>query len=284
MNCRLIPCVALLLVLRLMTLAWQASPACAATADQESIADQESVTDLCSVIHPSDTRIAWRCVTIKPGQTLESLFGRRWVDVARFNRVDRRHIYPGVRIKVPVNLDEIRDFSPMPKTCTPAQKYPKFILIDLPEQFLGAYEFGALAFSAPVSTGEPTDQTPNGRFRITAYSKRHFSSIYNIEGTDIPYPMQYALRFFISRQGVSYWIHGRDVPGYPLSHGCVGLYDEEMQKKYYGYPPVPVLEDTKALFDWVVPRAKGGSGVHAITGGPPVLIVGKAPVPQPPKK
>ncbi len=29
----------------------------------------------------------------------------------------------------------------------------------------------------------------------------------------------------------AFWIHGCDLPGYPASHGCVGLYDEEMQKK-----------------------------------------------------
>ena len=34
----------------------------------------------------------------------------------------------------------------------------------------------------------------------------------------------------MNREGVSYWIHGRDMPGYPASHGCIGLYDESMQK------------------------------------------------------
>ena len=44
--------------------------------------------------------------------------------------------------------------------------------------------------------------------------------------------MHYGLRFFIDKSvdtWPSYWIHGRDLPGYPASHGCIGLYDEEMQ-------------------------------------------------------
>ena len=41
-------------------------------------------------------------------------------------------------------------------------------------------------------------------------------------------------RFFPNRlDWDSYWIHGRDVPGFPASHGCVGLYDEQMQFDYY---------------------------------------------------
>ena len=60
-----------------------------------------------------------------------------------------------------------------------------------------------------------------------------------IEGTDRPYPMNYALRFYVNRTGMSYWIHGRDLPGYPASHGCIGLYDEPMQKEQYGIPKDP---------------------------------------------
>ena len=29
--------------------------------------------------------------------------------------------------------------------------------------------------------------------------------------------MNYALRFYVNREGVSYRIHGRDIPGYPAS-------------------------------------------------------------------
>jgi len=214
---------------------------------------------------------------MKKGETMESLFGNRWIDVVRFNRVDRRHVFPGVYIKVPRRLDDIIGFTPMPKYYQPAESKAKFILIDLSEQFIGAYEYGNLVFSAPIATGEKGNETPRGEFRITAFHSRHKSSLYFIEKTNIPYPMNYSLRFYISKKGIAFWIHGRDLPGYPASHGCIGLYDEPMQKKYYRYPKNPVLEDAERLFEWVISPLPDNGRFHALENGPRVLIVGYAP-------
>ena len=41
---------------------------------------------------------------------METRFGERWKDVLRFNRVDRRHVYPGVSLKVPRRLEDVADF------------------------------------------------------------------------------------------------------------------------------------------------------------------------------
>lgn len=231
----------------------------------------------CKVRYPSDSMIDWKCQRIKKGENLEKLFGDRWIDVARFNRIDRRHVYPGISIKVPERLKDIENFSPLPQYYEPAKDETKFILIDLSEQFLGAYEYGGLVFSSPVATGEKGNETPTGDFRITAYNSRHRSSLYFIEKTNIPYPMHYGLRFHISRAGVAYWIHGRDIPGYPASHGCVGLYDEEMQKKYYKYPKDPVLQDSKRLFDWAISPLMDDGKFHLIKDGIKVRIIGKTP-------
>ncbi|MBI5491876.1 MAG: L,D-transpeptidase family protein [Deltaproteobacteria bacterium] len=232
--------------------------------------------NLCTPPYPSDSLLEWSCVRLKPGDTLEKLFGDSWQDVARFNRIDRVHSMPGTRIKVPKTLSDIKGFTPLPHTYAEKASLSKFILLDLTEQFLGAYEYGKLVFSAPVTTGEGTNKTPAGEFFITAHSRNHKSSKYKIHNTDIPYPMNYGLRFLVTKSGVSYWIHGRDVPGRPASHGCVGLYDEAMQKKYYGVPKDPVLEDAKSLYEWATGQtADGVFSLH--TDGPQVLIIGEAP-------
>ena len=60
--------------------------------------------------------------------------------------------------------------------------------------------------------------------------------------------MHYGLRFFIDKENDGWpsdWLHGRDMPGFPASHGRIGLYDEEMQKEYYGKPSTPLLKDAK---------------------------------------
>jgi len=235
----------------------------------------------CKISHKSDMSIEWNCRRLLKGETLESAFGVQWRDVARFNRIDRRHVYPGIYLKVPKRLDDIRDFTPMPRYYKPAESEAKFVLVDISEQFLGAYEYGQLVFSSPIATGNKKNKTPTGEFRITAYSRKHSSSLYQIENTTKFYPMNYGLRFHIDRDGVSYWFHGRDLPGYPASHGCIGLYDEDMQNEYYKNPILPQLEDARKLFDWAIPQLSDSEGLHPLENGPKVLIIGNAPGSRP---
>jgi hypothetical protein len=122
------------------------------------------------------------------GKTVEKMFGERWIDVLRFNRIDRRHANHTASLKVPASLEEMSQFTPMPHEYPSAQSQEKFILIDLSEQFLGAYGFGRLRFSAPITSGEPGNETPAGDFEITAAHRVHRSTLYTLEGTDIPYP------------------------------------------------------------------------------------------------
>jgi len=162
----------------------------------------------------------------------------------------------------------------------PAEGEEKFIIIDLNEQFLGAYEYGRLVFSTPIASGERGNETPTGEFYITGYHRNHSSSLYFIEDRNIPYPMDYALRFHTDKKGVTYWIHGRDLPGYPVSHGCIGLYYEPMQKRYYRYPREPLLEDARLLYQWVLGPVEDDGRFHTLKKGPRLLIIGRAPAPS----
>ncbi len=223
--------------------------------------------------YPGDKAIEWECRRMGKGETLEKLFGERWRDVARFNRIDRRHARAGVYLKFPKRPDDLRDYTPLPRFFEPARAEEKFILIDLSKQFLGAYEHGRLVFSSPVASGMKTNKTPAGKFRVSASNSKHKSSIYFIKDSDTPYPMNYGLRFHVDGEGVSYWLHGRDLPGYPASHGCVGLYDEEMQKTFYGSPRLPELTDAKKLFDWVLSPFPDDGKFHILEKGPAVWVV-----------
>lgn len=113
---------------------------------------------LCKVRYPSDSRIEWDCLRLKKGESVETRFGERWRDVLRFNRVDRRHVYPGVPLKVPSRLEDVEDFTPMPAEYPGGDNEAKLILVDLEEQFLGAYEYGKRVFSASPRTTAPTDR------------------------------------------------------------------------------------------------------------------------------
>jgi len=231
----------------------------------------------CEIQYPSDATIEWTCRTLRSGDSLEKLFGEQWIDVARFNRIDRRHARVGLSIKVPRHVGDLASFTPIPSFYPAAEKDGQFILIDLSEQFLGTYEYGALRFAVPIASGNGHNETPIGEFHITAAHRSHQSCLYLVEGTDRPYPMNYALRFHVNREGVSYWIHGRDMPGYPASHGCIGLYDEPMQKEQYGIPKDPELNDAKRLFVWVLGSEPEDDHVIPLPQGPRVHIIGQAP-------
>jgi L,D-transpeptidase catalytic domain len=210
----------------------------------------KALEDLSRVEYPSLRNIRWHPHFIQPHQTLESLFGSDWVWVARFNRIDRRHVYPGVTIKVPEQLADIRGYTPLPKVYEPARGQEKYILVDITEQWLGAYSFGRLVFSAPAATGKPGTETPTGMFRVDARHLTHTSSLYKTANDEEQYPMDNALRFHIDTDNVSYWLHARDLPGHPASHGCIGLFDEEMQNRVFGTPEKPELLDSQRLYAW----------------------------------
>ena len=237
--------------------------------------------DLTRVEYPSQKNMKWHGRFISPNETLESMFGRDWQLVARFNRIDRRHVYPGMTIKVPDSMDEIRNYSPLPQFHEPAKRHDKYILVNLTEQWLGAYEFGKLKFSNPAATGRTGFETPTGIFRILARDKHHTSSLYKTENDEEQYPMDNAMQFYIAPDNVGYWIHARDLPGRPASHGCIGLFDEEMQNRMFDTPEKPVLKDSQRLYAWAVGEDEyedDPGNLEELEDGPVVEVIGQNPI------
>jgi len=237
--------------------------------------------DLTRVEYPSQKNMNWHGRFINPDDSLESMFGRDWPLVARFNRIDRRHVYPGMTIKVPDRMDDIRNYSPLPQFYEPAKRHERYIVVSLTEQWLGAYEYGKLKFSNPAATGRTGFESPTGIFRITARHKNHTSSLYRTEDDEAQYPMDNAMRFYIAADGVAYWLHARDLPGRPASHGCIGLFDEAMQNRMFDTPENPVLMDSQKVYAWAVGESEyeDDSGNHEeLDDGPLVEVIGQNPL------
>jgi len=237
--------------------------------------------DLTRVEYPSQKNMKWHGRFVRPNETLETMFGRDWLLVARFNRTDRRHVYPGMTIKVPDNMNDIRSYSPLPQFYEPARHHDKYILVSLTEQWLGAYEFGKLKFSNPAATGRTGFETPTGVFRILARDKNHTSSLYKTENDEEQYPMDNAMQFYIAPDNVGYWLHARDLPGRPASHGCIGLFDEEMQNRMFDTPEKPVLMDSQKLYAWAVGEEEyedDPGNLEELEDGPVVEVIGQNPV------
>jgi L,D-transpeptidase-like protein len=250
------------------------------TADPAASPADKAKEDLSRVEYPSLKDIKWNAHFIGPHESLESLFGADWVWVARFNRIDRRHVYPGMTIKVPDQISDIRGYTPLPLRYEPAGRHAKYILVDITEQWLGAYEYGRLAFSAPAATGKTGTETPTGMFLVDARHLSHTSSLYKTANDEEQYPMDNALRFHIDENNVSYWLHARDLPGRPASHGCIGLFDEEMQKRVFDTSQQPVLLDSQKLYEWAVGEAEYGDDygeLDELEDGPVVEVRGTLP-------
>jgi len=236
--------------------------------------------DLSRYEYPSMKNIRWHSHFIRPQDSLERLFGKDWISVARFNRIDRRHVYPGMTIKVPETIESIRNYTPMPPRYEKAEPHAKYILLDITEQWIGAYAYGSLVFSMPAATGMEGHLTPTGVFTINAYHRDHTSSLYKTAKGTQQYPMDYALLFHIDKDRALYWIHARDLPGRPASHGCVGLFDENMQLRTYGVPAKPVLNDAKKLYEWTIgpELAAADNGYHQqLSRTTPLEIIGELP-------
>lgn len=251
-----------------------------ATSEPGASPEDPAREDLTRVEYPSLAAIPWEPRFIRPQDTLEKMFGNDWVYVAYFNRIDRRHIYPGMTIKAPKNMAQIREYTPLPAFYEPAKRHGKYILIDLTEQWLGAYEYGKLKFSMPAATGMDGHNTPTGLFQVDARDKNHTSSLYKTEDQQEQYPMDNAIRFHVGEDDVSYWIHARDLPGRPASHGCVGVYDEAMQNREYGIPENPVLLNSEKLYNWAVgeDEYEDDSGeAELLEDGPMVEVKGGNP-------
>jgi len=251
-----------------------------ATSGPAASPEDRAREDLSRYEYPSMAGIPWKAHFVMPHESLERLFGKDWVAIARFNRIDRRHTYPGMTIKVPEKIEDIRDYTPLPSVYEPARTHAKYLLLSITEQWIGAYEFGRLVFSMPAATGIEGHLTPTGIFRAEAYHRRHTSSLYKTAKGDAQYPMDYAIRFLIDKDQISYWIHARDLPGRPASHGCVGVFDEAMQRRVYGVPDKPVIEDARKLYAWTIGEVASSwddGSLQLIPDGPVIEITGELP-------
>ncbi|MBI4991867.1 MAG: L,D-transpeptidase [Candidatus Harrisonbacteria bacterium] len=206
------------------------------------------------------TSIPYQEIKLKNNDTLLGLFGKNWELVARFNRMDEKHLIGGHKLKVPNDLEALKNWTPMPREYPPAASHKKYFLILLDEQFLGTYEYGKLILDMPISSGRPPERcdapngdcsTPKGLFQALGGDWNHTSTLYD-DPSGNPYPMKWAIRFHINKDWVQYWIHGGDLPGYQASHGCIRV----------------IPKDALKLFRWVFPKApkrefwlKKGTGI-----------------------
>jgi len=158
------------------------------------------------------------------------------------------------------------------------------IVINVPEMRLYRYERTGdrlRVTTYPVGIGRTDRRTPTGRFSVAAKSenptwvipesirREHIEERGDhraaIAGGDPDNPLG---RFRLTLSRRSYAIHGTNIPwgpGMPVSHGCVRLYPEDIERLY---PSVPVGERVTIVYQPVKIGAVGSRVYAEIHGDP----------------
>ncbi|UYO43251.1 L,D-transpeptidase family protein [Rhodopseudomonas palustris] len=151
------------------------------------------------------------------------------------------------------------------------------ITVDKDNQQLTVAVDGVERYRWPVSTGNPSHETPNGKFQTFRMEADHYSK----EFDDAPMPHS----IFFTKQGHA--IHGTDASGklgVPVSHGCVRLSRANAATLYALVEKEGVLNTTVTLTGssqvaLARLKSKGGNAIARAEPAPaPVYDSAGAPV------
>ena len=176
----------------------------------------------------------------------------------KLNRADLDHLARLSEQVVPGwwASDELA-YSALPAHYPSGARIPTLLVVHLPGQAFGAYEFGTLVRWGPLNSGGRQDPTPAGLFHLNWRSAGHASTV----------NPAWFLRWYFNfgnREGLAF--HEYALPGGPASHGCIRL----------------LARDARWLFDWGDAWSLDRSGVRILNAGTPVFIVGQYDFDAPP--
>lgn len=185
---------------------------------------------------------------IQPGETLGRIaqkYGIGWQELAQANGIlNVDTVYAGQTLIIPGLLSSAspEDLGTVLREQGPAYIIPqpeitsgKFILVDLSDSRVYAYQDGQFLFTALGSMGLPATPTVRGQYKIY---QRYTAQTMSGPGYYLP-NVEYVQYFY---QG--YALHGaywHSNWGQPMSHGCVNLRNEDAQWLYqFGEIGTPV--------------------------------------------
>lgn len=182
---------------------------------------------------------------------LESRLGAdAFTAMLKINRTDRKHIRNGDSLIIPDAGADLLSIAPFPTQLEVARTIPKLVLVSRRVQAFGAYESGVLVRWGPTSTGKKSTPTPAGLYHANWKGKTRRSSVN--QSWILPWCFN-----LDDMAGISF--HQFDLPGYPASHGCVRLLEE----------------DAKWIYDWADQWTLSKTGHSIVSFGTPVVIFGE---------
>lgn len=173
------------------------------------------------------------------------------------NRMDAYRLSPGDKLVIPDTLTtNFLDYSPFPQSLEMLDSIPKTVLISRRVQGFGLYENGRLLRWGPVSSGKKSTPTPAGLFYGNYRAKEKVSTVN--DSWLMPYYFN-----FMNFEGVG--VHQYSMPGYPASHACVRLRND----------------DAIAIYHWANQWQLDPSGQVVRRNGTPFMVFGDYNFDQP---
>jgi lipoprotein-anchoring transpeptidase ErfK/SrfK len=207
------------------------------------------------------TSVSYHAVPIEGARSLAQLKAELGDEgmmlVLKINRVDLKHIKQGEALIVPDNASDPMAVAPFPLEIESARSIPKLLFVSRRAQVFGAYELGQLARWGPTSTGKKATPTPAGLYHTNWKSKQAISTV----NDEWVLPWYFNLDNF---EGIS--LHQYDLPGYPASHACVRLLEE----------------DATWIYNWADQWILSPDGHKRLAYGTPVVIFGDYGYGKPP--
>ncbi len=186
-----------------------------------------------------------------PGAELTKEVGSKNVAFTlALNRLDVKHIPAQAVLVIPDSFDDTSIYSPLPSTIAAAMSVPKLLVVSQKVQAFGAYEYGTLVRWGTVSTGKQSTPTPSMLYNTNWKGKLVTSNI------DEEWIMPWYFNLD-NDEGVS--IHQFDLPGYPASHACIRLSEE----------------DAIWFYDWAEQWILAPDGQTKLADGTPVIVYGE---------
>jgi hypothetical protein len=190
--------------------------------------------------------------------SLQERFSRAQIALLeKLNRADVEQLGQLPVLVVPESWDDELSYSVLPLQYPASEAWPTFVVVHLPGQLFGAYEFGRLVRWGPVSSGGRSSPSNPGTFSLNWRSTGRASTV------NPDWFMRWYFNFG-NREGLAF--HAYSLPGYPDSHGCIRLLER----------------DAQWLFEWGESWVIDPAGDEALKPGTPVLIIGRYDFEGPP--
>ena len=170
--------------------------------------------------------------------------------VLAVNRTDKANLAKMDSIIIPGDFTgDLVFYLPFPLEVPSLIPVDKIIFFSYPTQTFAAYEKGELIYAGPTNMGRKKDPTPTGLFH-TNWKAEKTTSTFNDEW-DLRWNFNIA-----NKLGVGW--HQYELPGYPASHSCLRLQEEDA-KYLYTWADQWILKDNQNI----------------LVKGTPVIVFGK---------